>query len=233
MAKIKWSGIAVVDGRNKINGSVFSKNRYGAYVRTKVAPVNPQTTFQQNRRGVFGSLSQAWAGLTQVQRDTWINAAKSEFQGRDIFGDSFDRQGNSLYIGLNSNLFTVNTSFIDVAPAPVAMEFPTSVVIPTATTSALTVTVNFSSGGTIVPAGFSMVLVATPNVSQGVNFVKNQFRILKVFAAADDISAEDIFSNYQDRFGTPVSGKKLFLRAVLVSTTSGQASVGVEMNAIV
>ena len=42
MAKILTTAI-VADIRNKLNGSVFSKNRYGAYVRTKVTPVNPQT----------------------------------------------------------------------------------------------------------------------------------------------------------------------------------------------
>ena len=49
MAKILMTAI-VADIRNKLNGSVFSKNRYGAYVRTKVTPVNPQSTAQQNTR---------------------------------------------------------------------------------------------------------------------------------------------------------------------------------------
>ena len=43
MAKIKMTAI-VADMRNKLNGSVFSRNRGGAYIRTKVTPINPQTS---------------------------------------------------------------------------------------------------------------------------------------------------------------------------------------------
>ena len=38
--KIKF-GSEVVDGRGKIGGHVYSKNKGGAYKRTKVTPSNP------------------------------------------------------------------------------------------------------------------------------------------------------------------------------------------------
>jgi len=43
--KMKFGAI-VVDGRGKIGGHVASKNRGGAYLRTKVTPSNPQTGYQ-------------------------------------------------------------------------------------------------------------------------------------------------------------------------------------------
>ena len=63
MAKIKLSAI-VSEMRGKLNGSVFSKNRGGAYIRTKVTPVNPQSLAQGLVRATLTNLSQAWRGLT-------------------------------------------------------------------------------------------------------------------------------------------------------------------------
>lgn len=56
--KIKW-GMMMTDGRGKLGGQVASKNRAGAYVRTKVTPVNPRTTQQQAIRTLFGSIASA------------------------------------------------------------------------------------------------------------------------------------------------------------------------------
>jgi hypothetical protein len=55
MAKIKF-GMMMTDARGKLGGHVFSKNRSGAYVRTKVTPVNGQTTAQTGVRAIFGAI---------------------------------------------------------------------------------------------------------------------------------------------------------------------------------
>ncbi len=66
MAKIKMTAI-VADIRNKLNGTVFAKNRGGAYMRTKVTPVNRQTSDQSTVRNRLGSFAQGFRGLTQDQ----------------------------------------------------------------------------------------------------------------------------------------------------------------------
>jgi len=65
--KIKWGAI-VVDGRNKIGGHVASKNRAGAYLRTKVTPVNPNTGYQAGVRNTLSTLSSGWRALEEAQR---------------------------------------------------------------------------------------------------------------------------------------------------------------------
>ena len=116
--KIKFGAI-VVDGRGKIGGHVASKNRGGAYLRTKVTPTNPQTTFQSAVRNRLTAFSQGWRGLTQAQRDAW-NAAVSNFSKTDVFGDIKQPTGLNLYVKLNSkfrssigsgNCITTITSF--------------------------------------------------------------------------------------------------------------------------
>ena len=53
--KIKW-GALVVDGRGKLGGHVAAQNRGGSYLRTKVTPSNPQTTFQTGVRSMGGCI---------------------------------------------------------------------------------------------------------------------------------------------------------------------------------
>ena len=71
--KIKFGAI-VTDGRGKIGGHVASKNRSGAYMRTKVTPSNPNTASQSQARSILASASQNWRNLTDSQRKAWNNA---------------------------------------------------------------------------------------------------------------------------------------------------------------
>ena len=93
--KIKW-GALVTDGRGKIGGQVASRNRSGAYMRNKVTPVNPQTDAQQRSRSILASFSEGWRGLTEAQRAAW-NAAVSQFETTDVFGDTIQPTGKNLY----------------------------------------------------------------------------------------------------------------------------------------
>lgn len=88
-------GAIIVDGRGKIGGHVASKNRGGAYLRTKVTPANAQTSAQNQVRNLFTSLTQGWRGLTQAQRDAW-NAAVLDYSRTDIFGDIRNPSGINL-----------------------------------------------------------------------------------------------------------------------------------------
>ena len=99
-------GALVVAGSGKINGWVASRNRGGAYFRTKVTPLNPSTSAQQNARGILGSLSTQWSQLTEEQRLSFNNAVAS-FATTDIFGDIRNPSGINLFVKLNTNL--INT----------------------------------------------------------------------------------------------------------------------------
>ena len=46
------------------------------YVRTRVIPANPNTTKQQEVRGVFSTLSEMWKRMPQLARDPWQTAVK-------------------------------------------------------------------------------------------------------------------------------------------------------------
>lgn len=227
MAKVLFSGVAIVDMRNKLNGSVLSKNRGGAYVRTKVTPVNPQTTSQQNVRNRLATNSQAWRGLTETQRQSWIDGAIS-FPTTDIFGNIKILSGFQLYCSLNNNLSMIGATNIDSCPSPVAIP-QLELTSVTADDSANTVILAATSP---VPADFAMVVFATPNVTPGKTFVKQQFRFVSAEPAAGT-SPFDISTEWTALFGDPVVGNKVFAKAFYVSTTTGQAGIPVQAQTIV
>jgi len=119
MAKIKF-GMMMTDARGKLGGQVFSKNRSGSYVRTKVTPINPQKPAQTAVRATFGAIAQAWSGLDQAQRDAW-DGAVSNWQKTDIFGDVVNPTGKSLYQRLNTQLVASVQAQIGLPPAKLEM----------------------------------------------------------------------------------------------------------------
>lgn len=228
MAKVKYSAL-VSDMRNKLNGSVLSKNRAGNYIRNKTTPVNPQTASQQANRQLLGSFSSMWGGLTEGQRASWRGAVAS-FPYTDIFGDRKELDGKSLMIKLNMNLANAGQPPIQTAPSSVAVP----VLAITANDALDDGTVSFSINSATVPAGFSLLVYATPLVGGGVYFVKNKYRLLGAFtAAASDV---DITAAYAAKFGAPGAsdlGKAVSIRCALVSNATGQLGVPVDARTIV
>src|SRR3546814_19213217 len=100
MAKVKF-GALMTDARGKLGGHVFSKNRAGSYLRTKVTPVNPQTIYQTSVRALFGAISSQWSGLSQAVRDSF-NGAVADWATTDIFGDLKNPSGKALFQRLNN-----------------------------------------------------------------------------------------------------------------------------------
>lgn len=218
-------GALVVDGRGKIGGHVASRNRSGAYLRTKVTPVNPQTLAQQMVRNRLTSLSQGWRSLTPAQRAAW-DAAVSDYARTDIFGNLRNPTGKNLYLRVNANLLGVGEAAIST---PVAPQGTSPVVAGTLTaTDTPTMTVALSGGdGTC-----KVQIWATAPQSAGKSFVKSEYRLI---GNDDDNVASplDIQALYSAKFGAQAAGTKVFVKLVPVNTTSGEQGTGSASSAIV
>lgn len=222
MSKIKYSAL-VSDVRNKLNGSVLSKNRFGNYIRNKTTPVNPQTSFQQNARAILSAMSQAWAGITQAQRNGWKALAQT-LPFTDIFGDPKILTGQMMYVKLNSNLTKIGEDSIPDAPAKEAIPFIEATALDVAVTGSALTGLDMTINPGAVPAGFAVVVYATPAVNPGISFVKNQFRFIGV-APAPAAGVIDLEPLWNSRYGSAVAGQRVFVRVALVSTTSGQQGI--------
>lgn len=216
MAKIKF-GMMMTDARGKLGGQVFSKNRSGSYVRTKVTPVNPQTAAQMASRQLLGSLSTGWNALTLATIMAW-NEAVNNWKSTDIFGDIKVPTGKNLYTALNKNSLGAGGSAIATPPEKMELDTISSVGASyDLSDDELTLTV------TTVPANHILQVWATPPVNEGVSYIKNKLRVIaNVPAGAVDPGA--LAASYSDRFGTPLLGQKIYVGVRYIGT-NGQAGV--------
>lgn len=224
--KVKFGSI-IVAGSGKIGGHVASRNRSGAYMRTKVTPVNPSTPYQQAIRNRLTGLSQAWKALTAAQRLSW-NAAVSDFVKTDIFGDIRNPSGFNLHQKLNNNLLICAKSVIAVPPAPQSVYAMTSMSL-AALTGTPTVTLTFAGA---IPATDNVKVYATPPLSQGVSFVKSEYRLIGILTTADS-SPKAITTLYAAKYGNcTVNGLKIFVKCVPVNIATGQEGIGLVTSTI-
>jgi hypothetical protein len=217
--KIKW-GALVVDGRNKIGGQVASKNRHGAYMRNKVTPVNPATSYQVNVRARLATFASGWRNLTAGQRLAW-DSAVSDYKKTDIFGDIQNPSGFNLYVKLNSNLVNIGIAAISSPPLPVNVSvFTTATLAAAAGAQSMSLTVTPA----VQPTAETIIVRATPGLSAGKSFVKSEFRQISTFTAAT-AGAYDLASAYISKFG-PIgpAGVKIFVEVIHVNETTGQMS---------
>ena len=214
--KLKFGAI-VTDGRGKIGGHVASKNRAGAYLRTKVTPINPNTVAQKQARGVLASLSQSWSHLDDGQRQGWNDAVK-EWGTTDIFGDIKNPSGINLFVKLNANLISAGFSTLLEVPAKVdaPATYLTDAVLSTST-GVLTLILSDTSAHGLVG-----VVRSTPKLSSGVSFVKSQFRVIGHNQVVDDVLS--LNGAYQAKFGTPTIGSNMYVSLQLV-LSNGQKTV--------
>lgn len=224
MAKIKF-GMMMTDARGKLGGQVFSKNKGGAYVRTKVTPANPQTADQTARRSLFAAISQSWSGLTASQISAWNEAVES-WKSTDIFGDLLAPTGKELYQRLNNQLQVVGGSALTSPPAKI--ELPNSPITAVAVgiaAATVTLTGAYTTTGTIIQ------VFATTQLSAGTSFVKNKLRQIYVADCASIVPA-DIYSAYVAKFGAPTAGDNVVFGISYVAA-SGQATPRQNVKAVV
>lgn len=229
--KIKW-GMMMTDGRGKLGGQVASKNRSGAYVRTKVTPVNPNTSYQSVVRQRLASLSREWGNLTEPQRLAWNESANSgQWNKNDIFGDARRPTGKNLFTSINLvSLETTNTLLLQVPRKANFAQFSVANVAITIGDD-IVMDVNVAEAPTL---GTRWQIEATVAVSPGRYYLKNLYRSLTSTNAVTEgtatIALEDAYNN---RFGALVAddeGKRIGFRARQV--LDGQVTPWVNISAI-
>lgn len=224
MAKIKF-GMMMTDARGKLGGQVFSKNRGGAYIRTKVTPSNPQTQAQAEVRSNLGGLSASWNGLNPQQIAGW-NGAVDDWTSTDVFGDIKKPTGKNLFVKLGLNC--LNNGL------PVNTSVPEKIILPPL--SEVSATLNNVTGALTIadlPIFEDGVyqIEATPPVPQGVSFVKNKFRVIASHAqsTAGDFTAT---TAYTAKFGSAIGAQKIYFRIRPIGE-NGQAGTPIVIQAVV
>src|SRR4249920_1572234 len=219
-------GSFIVDGRGKVNGHVISKNRAGSYIRTKVTPVNPRTSFQLAVRSRLQTQSTNWRTLTAANRASFNSAVKN-FQKTNIFGDLKTPSGFNLYQRLNNNLLKAGQAILSNAPAPGSV-LTTTIGVLTATVAGQVLSLALTGA---TPAATTCIVRATPPLSAGINFVKSQLRIITTFPAASATPLV-LTAAYPVKFGAFLAGQKIFVSIEFVNNVTGQNSTQQIVSAI-
>lgn len=231
--KVKPSDF-VTDMTGSIAGTTYQRNRYGLIRRAKPNPSNPQTDRQQARRSFFGSISSGWRGLTEEQRLGWI--ALAETAGFiPIFGEPKPQTGNTLYIACNQNLLTVAEDTIEDAVDPPSFPATTDLEFDELDATHMAINQHFAATpADQVPDDFDLAIFITPSLSAGISKPSaSKFRLVAVANHGVNTAPFDLFTNYSDTFGPPVTGDKIFLRTVLIHIASGFSGVPFQTSGIV
>jgi len=213
--KIKFGAI-VVDGSGKLGGHVFAKNRGGHYMRTKVTPSNPNTTFQVAVRVLFALISSGWSSLTNAQRLSF-SARVGSYQTTNIFGDSKSPSAKALHQKLNQNLGNSGQALIEVCPDPSAVP---SALIDSCTGDLAAPDLAFNVSGDTT--GSKLLIFATPPLSQGTTHYKNKLRVIGVVDGANAAEIQ-ILTLYTARFGSLSAGDNVYC-GIQVCNTGGLTS---------
>jgi hypothetical protein len=225
MAKIQF-GMMMTDARGKLGGQVFSKNRAGAYIRSKVTPSNPQTLDQQANRALLGSTSRGWSGLTQAQRDAW-NTAVVNWPMKTIFGATSIPSGKSLYVMLNKNLLAIGGT--EITTPPTKADTPVLGLTGVQVDISSQTIVLSKEGAT---GDFVLQLRATPILTKGTSNAKNRFRVIYA-ATNEDYVPTDAYTAWVNRFGVFTVGANVQFSVALISPTTGQISVAETVTGVV
>jgi len=187
-----------------VAGVTSSRNRFGQYRRTRAIPVNPGTAFQAAVRARMQTIADAWKALTATQRQGWADLGL-QFARTDALGQSYDLTGFGAYSSLNLSRLAAGDAILSDAPV---FNLPAAITTVTPTLTSAAFSVAFTP--TPLGAGERLFFFAGPQRSAGVSF-ESDYRLIAVGSAAT-ASPLVVLTSYQARFGTPVTGNRIFMK---------------------
>jgi len=109
-------GLMVGELSGSAGNTTASRNRNGAFLRTRVMPVNPNTALQSAVRANLQGNAQNWKALTDAQRAGWT-ALGLLIVRSDSLGRTYTLTGLQAYISINQTLFQLGVAQVSSAPA--------------------------------------------------------------------------------------------------------------------
>jgi len=195
-----------------IGSTVYSRNRFGQYIRARAIPVNPNTTRQATIRAYMSYLTEYWqSSLTQAQRDAWdvyglnVNMSTQPWSYKYLTGfQQFNR----------SNIPRLQAALAQVDDGPVVFNKAYTETSLSATASEATqqLTVAFNDqGGWVGTDETGLLIQVGKPVNGGIKFFGGPFRyadVVKGDGAAAPTSPATITSPW------PIAeGQRLWIQA--------------------
>lgn len=229
MALIKFGG-GVAGASGKVAGTVYARNRSGAYQRNWAKPTNPTTPLQSAAREKLSNAVSAWQSLSAGDVDAW-NAYASTMTRLNRLGDSYVPTGRQIYIET-----FINMALVGQLPLPVPGKTNVSPSLVGAGIGAAVATAGLFTNLTpqatsvIIPSGADpadcyCVVYGAPAHSAQKNNVNKQRRVVVTEDANEIVAPTDIHGVFNAYFGqTSNDGLIVDLWIKLIDTGTGLAS---------
>lgn len=218
MAKMK-PGPLVGSVSGSIGGQVFSHNRYGPYIRTRSIPVTVESVAALAAKARLTECSQAYASLTDAQRNAWKNWAQAN-PVVDALGEKQELDGHAAYVQINTRMLIAGVAKLSTPPTSAAPA-PLATLAATFDIGAGSTELTFTA--TPLGATKSLWLVGAQVSNPAINYVKNLQRFI-FCSAANLASPYDYQTVVEARLGTLVVGKKLVLFGSVLDRATGLLS---------
>ena len=215
--KIKW-GLNTEEAHGKISHLVAVHTRAGWNLWHKHKPRQPKTSAQALMRAAFRSLTMLWSDASMAAyREDWKALAFAHPEP-NIFGADVYKTGCQWFIRANRNRLTIGESILYAAPAFAVVDEPGPV------------TLNHMHGPpsylyvipTTSPAVTDAVMIfAARPLSPGKEKLGTQQRML-TYIKPSTPGLWDIIVAYILKFGTPTTGKKLFVEISYMDIAQGR-----------
>lgn len=225
MAKLKLSGIGIVDMSGKIGTDVVARNTAGLYIREFVPPTDPDTIYQQAQRERVSAVSGQWSLLSQEQMKSWNDAAESGYWDWPVrFMNSFRPTGQQLFVRVNLNAY--DYSFPILTPPPLRSFNENSIPRLNSFTCDTEdgIVAEFSSVS--MQANTVLQLSITGGLSPGVFRPRpNLFKLCLDVPAAEFSTSINLDDEFNARHGTLEPSTKVFLRTFLLDALTGRKMI--------
>lgn len=228
MASIRFNQIA--DARGSVNGTVYSRGIGGLYMKNRVSPINPQSTRQSAVRAQLSSLAASWRSLTDAQRDTW-KAQVENYPATNRLGETYIPSGYQLYMTINSTLNAAEESLLTTPLAPASFGESVLDSLTITLTAGVFTEMNVAMTTPIV-TGEKLIFELTGSLSQGISSPSaGLFKKVTVSAAAGEEYV--VTSFYNDVYGIPTLGSRVFVKVYKVLIATGQRQLSGIVSGIV
>ena len=223
------NSIFTPDQMGRLGGIVFSKGKYGYYMKTFTPPSNPMTDAQLAVRADFAAITRLWGTLTDFQRTNWDNAAANFSYTKN--GSTYTLSGFNFFTKVNRNLQDVGSAVVTSFPgnASVPTAFDTFQADITSTPGAEDITLNFTP---VIGADVKVKVYATAVLKPG---RKPEVGKLRMIGTIDHTfeTADSIKVMYTAKFGVLTgAGQKAMFAVEPVSTVNGLVNAKMYSTAI-
>lgn len=223
-------GTNITQARGSAGGSVYSRNKGGAYLRARITPANPKTVAQMKVRNTFAANAKAWSGtLTAAQRLAWTNFAIAN-PLVNILGATITVSGLAMYQKLNQVLAQIGSANISDPPADLSV--PANGAATGITMDSTTGVFTIVTAAQVTAAGMRYYVFATKALPPGRQPGTSDFRYITTVAAVAAATTLDISVGYYNTFGAGTPGANVGVLVATVNIATGAVTPGLRFAAL-